>query len=300
MEFRELSTFIKVAKLKSFSKAALQLGYSQAAVTIQIRQLEKELNTRLFDRIGKQISLTPQGTVFYNYAVSIMKDMEEAKEAVSNPRELSGSLGLGAIESICSTILPSLLEQYHALYPNVNISIITGSPDDLLDKMNRNTIDIVYFLDKRIYNPKWIKIMELPEEIVFVASRLHPFSTRNELTLAEVLTQPFILTEKNASYRFMLDQYLASLEMNIQPFLEIGNTEFIISMLRSNLGLSFLPELMIEKDLQSSYLTALKVKDFYMRTWRQIVYHKDKWVTKEMQAFIDLAVSELCTQTKKW
>ena len=289
MEFRELRTFIKVAKLKSFSQAACQLGYSQAAVTIQIKQLEKELNIRLFDRIGKQISLTPQGTVFYDYAVAILKNIEEAREAVSNPHELSGTLCLGTIESICSSILPTLLERYHMLYPNVNISIVTGSPDDLLDKMDRNTIDIVYFLDKRMYNPKWIKIMEVPEEIVFVSSRLHPYSQRSELTLAEILTQPFILTEKNASYRYMLDQYLTAQGMNIQPFLEIGNTEFIISMLRSNLGLSFLPEFIIKKDLQNSYLTALKVKDFYMRTWRQIVYHKDKWVTKEMQAFIDLA-----------
>lgn len=290
MELREMNTFIRVAKLSSFSKAAFQLGYSQAAVTIQIKQLEKELNVRLFDRIGKQISLTPQGKIFYDYAVSILKDVEAAKDAIANPHELSGSLCLGTIESICSSILPTLLERYHLLYPQVNISIITGSPDELLDKMDRNTIDIVYFLDKRIYNPKWIKIMEVPEEIVFVSSQSHPYSGKMEVALEEVLSQPLILTEKNASYRYMLDQYLAAQGLAIQPFLEIGNTEFIISMLRSNLGLSFLPEFIVKKELQNSQLAVLNVKGFYMRTWRQIVYHKDKWITKEMQAFLDLAV----------
>lgn len=289
MEFREITTFIQVAKLHSFSKAADQLGYSQAAVTIQIKQLEKELNTRLFDRIGKKTSLTHQGKVFFEYAIAIMKEIEEAREAVSNPKLLNGTLCLGTIESICSTILPSLLKTYHERYPDVNVSIITGSPDDLLDQMDRNQIDIVYFLDKPIYNPKWIKIMELPEDIVFVASKQNPLADKDQLLLTELLTQPFILTEKNASYRFMLDQYLAAQEMEIRPFLEIGNTQFIISLLRSNLGVSLLPEFIIKKDLQSSDLAALKVKDFYMRTWLQIVYHKDKWVTKEMQAFIELA-----------
>ncbi len=80
MEFREISTFLQVAQYQSFSKAARHLGYSQAAVTIQIKQLEQELGVHLFDRIGKQISLTHQGQVFYQYAVSIRNDLEQAKK----------------------------------------------------------------------------------------------------------------------------------------------------------------------------------------------------------------------------
>ena len=83
MEFRELSTFLQVAKLQSFSKAAKVLGYSQAAVTIQIKQLEQELGVHLFDRIGKQTSLTHQGSVFYEYAASIMRDIAQAKDAIT-------------------------------------------------------------------------------------------------------------------------------------------------------------------------------------------------------------------------
>ena len=78
MELREIAAFIQVAQLKSFSKAAKQLGYSQAAVTIQIKQLEQELNVHLFDRIGKQTTLTHQGALFYEHAVSVMKELEHA------------------------------------------------------------------------------------------------------------------------------------------------------------------------------------------------------------------------------
>lgn len=290
MEFREISTFLQVAQYQSFSKAARHLGYSQAAVTIQIKQLEQELGVHLFDRIGKQISMTHQGQVFYQYAVSIRNDLERAKNAVSDPSTLSGKLCLGTIESICASIFPDLLAEYHRLHPEVTISIVTDSPGVLLDRMNENTIDIVYLLDRRIYDNRWCKTLEEPEENIFVASPDHELAlVKRELELDEVLRFPFFLTEKDASYRHMLEQYLASINRSVKPFLEIGNTEFIIHMLLKNTGISFLPKFTVQRELQQKQLTALNVRGFQMQTWRQIFYHKDKWVTREMQEFLRLA-----------
>lgn len=290
MEFREISTFLQVAQHQSFSKAARQLGYSQAAVTIQIKQLEQELGVHLFDRIGKQISLTHQGQIFYQYAISIRNDLERAKNAVSDPSTLSGKLCLGTIESICASIFPDLLAEYHRLHPEVTISIVTDSPGVLLDRMNENTIDIVYLLDRRIYDNRWCKTLEEPEENIFVASPDHELAlAKRELELDEVLRFPFFLTEKDASYRHMLEQYLASINRSVKPFLEIGNTEFIIHMLLKNTGISFLPKFTVQRELQQKQLTTLNVRGFQMQTWRQIFYHKDKWVTREMQEFLRLA-----------
>jgi len=290
MEFREISTFLQVAQYQSFSKAARHLGYSQAAVTIQIKQLEQELGVHLFDRIGKQISLTHQGQVFYQYAVSIRNELEQAKNAVSDPSTLSGKLCLGTIESICASIFPDLLAEYHRLHPEVTISIVTDSPGVLLDRMNENTIDIVYLLDRRIYDNRWCKTLEEPEENIFVASPDHELAlAKRELELDEVLRFPFFLTEKDASYRHMLEQYLASINRSVKPFLEIGNTEFIIHMLLKNTGISFLPKFTVQRELQQKQLTALNVRGFQMQTWRQIFYHKNKWVTREMQEFLRLA-----------
>ena len=290
MEFREISTFLQVAQYQSFSKAARHLGYSQAAVTIQIKQLEQELGVHLFDRIGKQISLTHQGQVFYQYAVSIRNELEQAKNAVSDPSTLSGKLCLGTIESICASIFPDLLAEYHRLHPEVTISIVTDSPGVLLDRMNENTIDIVYLLDRRIYDNRWCKTLEEPEENIFVASPDHELAlVKRELELDEVLRFPVFLTEKDASYRHMLEQYLASINRSVKPFLEIGSTEFIIHMLLKNTGISFLPKFTVQRELQQKQLTALNVRGFQMQTWRQIFYHKDKWVTREMQEFLRLA-----------
>ena len=290
MEFRELSTFLQVAKLQSFSKAAKVLGYSQAAVTIQIKQLEQELGVHLFDRIGKQTSLTHQGSVFYDHAASIMRDIAQAKDAVSHPQKLNGHLCIGTIESICASLFPSLLTEYHKLHPGVNISIRTDSPDQLLEQINGNQLDLVYFMDKRVYDVKWEKVLEEPEEIVFAATADHPLAQRSEpLSLDDVLSYPMVVTEKNASYRLILEQYLAAMGKSLQPYLEIGNTDFILQFLKLNTGITFLPRFTVEKAVSEGYLRILSVKKFSIRTCRQILYHKDKWVTREMAEFIRLA-----------
>ena len=290
MEFRELSTCLHVAKLQSFSKAAKVLGYSQAAVTIQIKQLEQELGVHLFDRIGKQTSLTHQGSVFYDHAASIMRDIAQAKDAVSHPQKLNGHLCIGTIESICASLFPSLLTEYHKLHPEVNISIRTDSPDQLLEQINGNQLDLVYFMDKRVYDVKWEKVLEEPEEIVFAATADHPLAQRSEpLSLDDVLSYPMVVTEKNASYRLILEQYLAAMGKSLQPYLEIGNTDFILQFLKQNTGITFLPRFTVEKAVSEGYLRILSVKKFSIRTWRQILYHKDKWVTREMAEFIRLA-----------
>ena len=289
MEFREISTFLQVAKFKSFSRAAEQLGYTQAAVTIQIKNLENELGVHLFDRIGKQTLLTHQGRIFYNYASNITREISQAKAALSNPDELTGKLCLGTIESVCASVFPVLLREYHRRYPKVNIKIVTDSPEILLHMMDKNTLDIVYFLDKPVYNTKWVKVLEKPEEVFFVSSSENPLSKRRELNLDEVICQPFISTEKDASYRLLLEESLAEKGYELHPFLETGNTEFIINQLRHNLGVSFLPGFIVKKDLDEGRLSRLDVRDFHLQVCRQIVYHKDKWVTREMKAFLELA-----------
>ena len=204
-------------------------------------------------------------------------------------QEFLGTVDVGTIESICESIFPDLLKKFHQLYPNVSVSIVLDSPDVLLDRMNKNSIDLVYLLDQPIDDKRFIKVLEAPENISFVSSSVHTLAKNDPTDLASVISHPFLLTEKNASYRFVLDRCLASLGKEIKPFLEIGNTEFIINMLKQNAGISFLPEFAVRHEVESGILSILPVKDFHMELYRQVLYHKDKWHTGEMDAFIELA-----------
>ena len=129
MEIRQLITFIRVAQFQSFSKAADSLGYSQSAVTIQVKNLEQELNTHLFDRIGKHVSPTTQGSRFLSYAHNILNEMNRAKAALSTPGDLTGSLSIGTVESLCFSKLPAILNEMHRLHPHVSIQIKATTPE---------------------------------------------------------------------------------------------------------------------------------------------------------------------------
>lgn len=288
MELREINAFLQVAQFKSFSKAAKHLGYSQAAITIQIKQLEQELGVHLFDRIGKQISLTRDGELFFKHANTIMQELAQARETLSGDRELHGTLRIGTIESICTVLLPQVMKQYHAQYPQVNVRITIDSPEVLLNSLTNGTLDLVYILDRQIHDERFVKVLEEPEEAVFTASSDNPLVRQSHLSLDQVLEQPFILTERNASYRLMLDQYLAAREQAIRPYLSIGNTEFIIRQLIGSTSLSFLPTFAIAPEQKAGLLCPLDVDHFHMQIWRQVIYHKDKWVTREMEAFFQL------------
>lgn len=287
MEFRTLRTFVRVASLQSFSKAAMELGYTQAAITIQIQQLEKELHVRLFERFGKTISLTQQGEILLQYAHHLLQISDEARQALQQ-HQLCGHIHIGTIESLCASGFPSILQQYHTLYPHVKISIDLSSPESLLIKMNQNNLDIVYLLDKPRFHHDWIKVLEKPEEIIFVCSQQHPLRSKKHTTIDEILAYEIILTEKAASYRCEFEQYLAIQNKTIEPYLEIGNTEIIIQMLIQSQGISFLPQYCVQKYINAHQLSILKPTDFAFFVSRQIFYHKDKWITPEMKAFLQL------------
>jgi DNA-binding transcriptional LysR family regulator len=303
-----VTTFVSVAQYNSFSRAAAHLGYSQAAVTIQIRHLEEELDVRLFDRLGKKISLTSHGKVFYEHAVRILNDLSAAKDAVRQDELLTGSLMLGTIDSLCSSVLPAILQEYHRRYPGVSISVTTDTPNVLLDMLQNNVLDIVYLLDEELNDPRWVKVLDARESAVFAAAAGYvpdmnldskkaerkKDSAKQEVchnryyTVEQLLQYPFILTEKDASYRRVLDSMLLLRHQEINPCFESNNTDLILNMVRQQTGITFLPEYAIARDLAEGTIVRLEVPDLQIHVWRQLIHHKDKWVNREMDAFFRL------------
>lgn len=289
MEIRQLQTFVQAAQLESFSKTADMLGYSQSAITVQMRLLETELNTRLFDRMGKKVVLTPQGREFLKSANKILYEVNKASKSMNEEKELTNPLHVGTIESLCTAKFPEILSRFHSLHPNVNLQITLGSPEKLIRMMEQNELDLIYILDTPRWDENWVKVMELAEPVVFVASAASKFAGKNALVLDDILKEPFFLTEKHANYRQALDQQLALRRQSITPVLEISDTDFIIRMLELNQGLSFLPYFAVEQDIYKHRIITLDVKDVNISMYRQIFYHKNKFRTREMEEFIRLA-----------
>ena len=289
MEIRQLQTFVQAAQLESFSKTAEMLGYSQSAITVQMRLLETELNTRLFDRMGKKVVLTPQGREFLKSANKILYEVNKASKSMNDDRELTNPLHVGTIESLCTAKFPRILSEFHSLHPRVNLQITIDSPEKLIRMMDHNELDLIYILDTPRWDENWVKVMELAEPVVFVASAASKFAGKEKMVLDDILQEPFFLTEKHANYRQALDQQLALRRQFISPVLEISDTAFIIHMLELNQGLSFLPYFAVEQDIYKHRITTLDIKDIHISMYRQIFYHKNKFRTREMEEIIRLA-----------
>ncbi len=290
MELRQINTFIQVAQFQSFSKAAENLGYSQSAVTVQIRLLEQELNARLFDRMGKQIMLTAQGQQFLACAKRIFYEVNRTRSTMAENEEYNTPLRIGTIESICTAKLPFIVRYFRENHPRVPIQITTASPEELIEMMEHNELDLIYILDTSRWNDKWHKVMEVEEKMVFVSSPSFKLAGKSALSFVDLMGEPFFLTEKNANYRQALDTYLAQRKYSLSPFLESSDTAFIITMLEQNEGVSFLPYFAVQKYIQGGRLCVLDVQDVDITMNRQIFYHKSKFKTREMEEFINLAI----------
>jgi DNA-binding transcriptional LysR family regulator len=286
MELRMISSFIKVAELNSFSKAADVLGYTQSNVTMQIKQLETELGTNLFDRIGKNISLTESGRKFLRYATEVITSIDNAKQALCSNQLPTGELRIGLLESLCITYLPQVINDYHQKYPEVNTIIKIGTFEELSVMLNANLIDLLWTFDYPMKNEQWIKEYDYPEKISIIAAPTHRLCQAERVQLCSFTNETFIFTESNCSYRNAFQEKLTAAGIPFATFMEIGNTEIIKRFVSSGLCLSVLPQFTIKNELESGQIRTISTAEFDLTMYGQVFYHKNKWVTPAMREFI--------------
>lgn len=293
MEIRTLLTFARIAENGSFSKTAEQLGYSQSAITMQIKQLEGELNAPLFERIGKQVKLTRAGERLLPYALEMFAVLQKAENIAREPEEITGQLRVGTSESFVISVLPPVFAALQEVCPFVKIGVQTALVPDLFQKLRQNEVDLLFFLDKKVYFPEWVKVLEHPEDIYFVASAHSELACRKHIPIERLLEEPLYLTEKGISYRYAVEQALAEKGLALHPFLEIGNTDVITRFLLQNRGISFLPEYVVRDYLDSGELVILDAEYPRITMWSQLVYHRNKCVTPLMKVFMDFLIQHL-------
>ena len=287
MELKNIETFLKVAANQNLSKTAEQMGYSQSALTIQIQKLEKELGVQLFERIGKRIFLTEKGEGFLPYANDLLKALDAAMEYSQGEKPLSGTLRIGGVESICTAILPKLLPKFYESCPDVKVVVRSGYTSDLLNLLDSNDLDLVFTLDEKIKRKQLICHFQKEEPMVFV-SRFVNSSKTAAVTANELAKLPFILPEAKAPYRRRFEEILADDELFIRPILEIGNTETIINLLKNSMGVSLLPRFTVLEETAKHRLMELKTDIPPIRMYSQLFCHKGKWITPQLQVFMDL------------
>jgi Transcriptional regulator len=286
MDFRQLQAFVTVANTANFSRAAKMLGYAQSSVTTQIQLLERELDTRLFDRLGKRVALTDQGQCFFTYANQILSLAAEAKNAVAGSAILKGSITVGAPESLCATRLPLVLQEYGKRYPQVKIVLKIGAYDDFLFWLKNNSVDVALFFQREMFHPHLIACTLMEEPIVAVAANGHPLIRKGRLEPGDLIDETVILAEAGCSYRIILDNILSGANVFLETFLEIGSVEAMKKCAVSGIGLTFLPRVAVERELEAGQLIDLNWAGEDFGTVIQLAYHKDKWLSPVLSSFL--------------
>lgn len=287
MEIRNLISFQQVAEKNSFTAAALSLGYSQSTISFQIKQLEEELGCHLFERINHHISLTPEGRELLDYAQKMLRLTEEVKENIRPMGEIAGFVHIVTPDSICEAMMLANYADFYIRYPKIRLKFSTADTGDMFRMLDRGEADIIHTLDSHVYSREYVIAKEERAKMHFVTGAGSPFSRKKDLSIRDLLSENFILTEKEIGYRRVLDEALAKLSVQIQPTLEIGRTDIITAMLEKGIGISFLPDFVTRKAVTEGKLVYLDVADVELDIWKQLIYHRNKWISGSLRAFID-------------
>ena len=286
MEIRNLITFVHVAELSSFTKAAKLLDYSQSTVSFQIKQLENELGCLLFERINHTIMLTDKGEELLSFARQIRYLTDEFNQRQLAPQDVSGFVRIVTADSICEEMMKRNYRDFHRYYPRISLQYTTADTDTMFQMLDRNEADLMMTLDSHVYHKDYIIAKEEPVPMHFVTGADSPYASSKEMRLKDIVSYPFILTERGIGYRRILDERLAMQMLDIQPILEIARTDIIVSMLENGIGVSFLPEFVTAQKVREGKLVYLHIPEMQSDIWKQRIYHKNKWMTESMKAVI--------------
>lgn len=287
MDLKNLTTFIHVAELNSFTKAALALGYSQSTVSFQIRQLEMELNAQLFERINHTVALTEKGREVLNYAHQIRRMTLELTETMAEQPDLRGHIRLAMADSLCDSLFDRNFPDFCRQHPGLTLKIIAAGTEEMFRLMNHNEADAILTLDNHIYDREYVIFREEKVKMHFIASASCPLAKCSSLSVAELLSWPFLLTEKGMSYRRLLDEGLAERSLYVTPVLEMGSARLICSLIGEGAGVSFLPDYVTQQDMEAGTIVRLNVTNFEVDIWKQLLYHRDKWVSPQLEAVLE-------------
>ena len=286
MEIKNLMTFVQVAELGSFTKAAAVLDSAQSTVSFQIKQLETELGCLLFERINHTLSLTERGRELLSYAQQVTRLTAEFRQNMECPQEITGFIHILTPDSLCEAMLLENYTDFHRRFPGIRLKFSTADTEDMFQILDRNDADLMLTLDSHVYQKDYIIAKEARIPTHFVVGAASPLAGLHEISIRELAAHPFILTEHSMGYRGALDRELSKMSLEIQPVLEISRTDIITRLLENGSAVSFLPDFITRRKVEEGALVYLNVPDVKLDIWQQLIYHRSKWISRALEALL--------------
>ena len=277
MEFKDLEIFQLVAEKGTVTEAAKDLKYVQSNITSRIQKLEAEMNTPLFNRHRRGMSLTPEGKKLLTYSQKILALKEEMKQAVRVDKEPSGKLEIGTVETVIH--LPKILSSYVKKYKDVDLSVFTGVTSSLVEDVLHHRLDGAFITESEL-NPDLISHEVFQEELVLI-------SDKRVSTLDELVEEPILCFSKGCGYRARLAEWYKSQNLAPKKIMEFGTLETILRSTVMGLGIAFVPKSEVTQLEKNGLIQFHKLPEQYSRFKTVFIRRKDTYLTPTIEKFIE-------------
>lgn len=289
MDFDQLETFLEVARLSSFSRAAEKRFRTQPAISSQIRALEEEVGARLLDRSGGKVSITSAGKIFQKYAE---ETLEARKVTLTNIAEAErvprGEIIVGANEGTCLHILPEVFAEFKRQYPDVAVNIKRADYGKILESVIDNSVDFGV-VSLPVTDTRLTVVLIHRDELVIIAPPQHPLARMKSAVIAEAAKFPLVMP-KAGHTRDVLESLFHDRRLKPRYAMELDSSELLKRFVAADVGVGFISRSHIVEDVRAEVLAAIPISDAQIRRDLALVFRKDKALSRAALAFIDTTV----------
>ncbi len=295
MDLKRLEVFCRIVDHKSFTKAAEALLLSQPTVSEHVRHLEEELDEKLLDRLGREVLPTPAGKILYQYAQRMLRLKDEAQQAIEHFRgNLCGHLIMGASTIPGAYLLPGHIAALKNDFPSVQVTLLISGSNNIVRQLLAGDLEIAVIgaeaSDSRLESQELFT-----DEIVLAVAPDHPFARRDQVRLADLESQEFILRERESGTRSVTVQGLRETGFDLEKtrvVAELGNGEAIRQAVRAGIGIAFMSSRAIADDLRHGALVQVAVAGVSLKRPFYLVRRRNRQLTPLGQAFSERLVRE--------
>ena len=287
MEIRNLNAFLKVAASKNFTQAARDLGYAQSNISARIAQLEQELGVPLFNRIGRQVSLTQFGEELLPYAQELCSTAIEIENLHKSEAFLGGTVRFGMTDSISELFPEDSFLSYHHRFPRVHLEIMLDTTARLLERLRNGELDAICVITDPLPAAEWKIRKEIQVPIVAVANPALPISKKKSVSLGELAGQKLVLMERDAPYSIRFEQELRQLHLEYNPVFRLQSAQTALRVVVKGGFVTVLPLYSVKEAAELGQVTVLNISQWNCLQSVQSVLHQSKVLTPQISGFLE-------------
>ena len=289
MEDHKLKVFCTVAETRSFSKTSEIIHLTQPAVSLQIQALEEMYETKLFDRSSSRVTLTPSGEVLYKYAKEILALYTAAEKVIGEMTGLvKGSITIGAGSTIGNYMLPSVISDFRKTHPKIKVNLFVANMQRVIELLNAGNIN-VGLVEGDVKRQKIVVDKLLSDELLLIVPTHHPWAKRKEVSVSELIEEPFILREAGSGTRQTIEKFLARHGITLQGMkvsMVLGTTQAIKEAVENGLGVSIVSRWAVRKEIKYGILSMLSFKEEKILRNFSLITHKNSVSSHAVEEFL--------------